>query len=372
MNRFNLPDINFLEKDPEKIENDMLSYVETQTGITLSNADPRRKFIQGLVLYVTQERNNLNYALKQNLLAYAEDDFLDHKGEDVSTPRLGASAAVTTMKFIIEENRVDVLTIPKGTRFLVGDNTYFATDETLTVPAGENTIQIAATCTEAGITGNGYLPGEITNLVDPLPWVKEVKNITTSNGGVDIEDDNPYAERIRIAPESFSVAGPEGAYEYWAKTASQDIIDVKVDSPSEGTVDIRILLQDGKLPSEEMIDKVLEICSDKKIRPLTDHVTVNIPEVVNYNVDVQYWISKSKSSVLTSIQQKIQQAFQDYLIWQKSKLGRDVDLSELIARLKEAGAYRVSVNSTMYIQVEKYQVAHEDSTALRFGGLVDE
>lgn len=371
MNRFNLPDVNFLEKNPEDIESNILFSLEGK-GFALTNADPRRKFVQALVEYIVLERNNLDYAFKQNLLAYAEDEFLDHKGEDVSTHRLEDKAAVTTMEFILEPERVDMLPIPQSTRFLVGEDTFFSTDQMVLVPVGQNSVQIPTTCMETGDVGNGYLPGEITNLVDPIPWVKGVKNVTTSTGGTEIEDNDPYAERIRIAPESFSVAGPEGAYEYWAKTASQQIIDVNIDSPTEGVIDIRVLLQNGELPTEEILDDVLTICSDKKVRPLTDQVTVSAPDIVTYDVDVQYWILQSNAAVLSTIQQQINQAFQNYLVWQKEKMGRDVDLSELIARLKAAGAYRVAVNSTMYIPVEKSQVAKEAMTNFAFGGLVDE
>lgn len=371
-NRFNLPDINFLEKDPKVIESNILAHIKKKTGITLTNADPRRKFVQGFVLYITQERNDLDYALKQNLLAYAEDAYLDHKGEDVFTRRLGDKAAVTTMEFILEPERVDVLVIPQGTRFLVGESTFFATNETAVVPVGQDTVQVLATCLETGEVGNGYLPGEITNLVDPIPWVKEVKNITMSSGGVGVEDDDSYAERIRIAPESFSVAGPEGAYKYLAKTASQEIVDVEVLNPADGVVDIRVLLKNGQLPSQEILDKVLETCSDKKNRPLTDKVIAGPPEQVLYNIDAQYWVSESNASVLSTIQQQVEKAFQEYVVWQKSKMGRHIDLSELIARLKSAGAYRVAINSAMYQHLEKYQVAKENIANLTFGGLTNE
>lgn len=371
MARFNLPDIDFLGKDPDDIERDILFYINEKTGLTLANADPRRKFVQALVAYIVQERNNLDYALKQNLLAYAEDEFLDHKGEDVETPRLGDSAAVTTMEFLLEEGRVDVLTIPAGTRFLVGEDTFFATNEVVVVPVGQNTVQVKAFCTETGEAGNNYLPGEITNLVDPIPWVKEVKNITVSSGGTDIEDNDAYADRIRTAPESFSVAGAEEAYEYWAKSTSQEIADVYAYSPSEGVVDIRVLLQNGELPSQELLDRVLAVCSEKNKRPLTDRVTSGAPDIVNYDADVQYWVLSSNQAVLQSIQKQVQAAYEQYLIWQKSKMGRSIDLSELIAKLKDAGAYRVAINSPMYQKVEKYQVARERSTNLSFGGMVD-
>ncbi|KAB8126898.1 baseplate J/gp47 family protein [Gracilibacillus oryzae] len=372
MNRFNLPDVQFLQKEPEQIEQDILASIEKETGMTFTNADPRRKFAQSLVPYIVQERNNLDYALKQNLLAYAVGDHLDHKGEDYNTPRLEAKAAITTMEFTLEEERVSSLLIEAGTLFLVGTDTYFETEKTIVVPVGQHIAEVKALCTEVGTIGNGYLPGEITNLVRPLPWVKGVKNISISSGGVDKEANDPYAERIRIAPESFSVAGPEGAYEYWSKTASQAIVDVDVDSPIEGTIDIRVLLQNGELPSQEILDKVLEICSDKSIRPLTDQVTVGAPTQVLYDVDVQYWVLQSKASVLSTTQKNIERAYENYLIWQKEKMGRDIDLSELIARMKKAGAYRVAVNSTMYLQVDKNQVAKENLTNIAFGGLVDE
>ncbi|KYD02628.1 hypothetical protein B4102_0222 [Heyndrickxia sporothermodurans] len=372
MNRFNLPDIDFLEKDPEDIERDILFYIEEKTGMTLTNADPRRKFVQALVLYIVQERNNLDYAIKQNLLAYAEDEFLDHQGEGMNTPRLEYKSAFTTMEFVLEEARVDVLSIPKGTRFLVGENTFFATNELVVVPVGQNTVQLIASCLETGEIGNGYLPGEITNLVDPIPWVIEVKNITVSAGGVELEDDDPYAERIRTAPESFSVAGPEGAYEYWAKSVSQEVVDVVVESPSECVIDIRVLLKDGKLPSRELLDKVLATCSDKSKRPLTDKVSVNVPDQVLYDVDVQYWVSETNAAMLASIQEEVNQAFNDYLVWQREKMGRAIDLSELITRLKNAGARRVAINSPMYKKLERHQVAKENITKLNFGGLTND
>lgn len=371
MNRFNLPDINFLEKEPEKIEGAILFYIEDKTGITLSNADPRRKFVQALVSYIVQERNNLDYAIKQNLLAYAEDEFLDHQGEGVNTPRLDEKPAETTMEFILDENRVSVLVVEAGTLFLVGEDTFFETQETFEVPIGQHSIQVKAICTEPGEKGNGYLPGEISSLVQPLPWVKEVRNITISSGGVEVEDNDQYAERIRMAPESFSVAGPEEAYKYWAKTTSQEIVDVEILNPSDGVVDIRVLLKDGELPSQELLDNVLATCSDKNIRPLTDRVIAGPPDIVYYDVDVQYWIAQSNASVLSSIQSQVETAYQNYLKWQKEKMGRDVDLSELIARLKEAGASRVAVNSPMYLEIERHQVARENITNLTFGGLTD-
>ena len=63
--------------------------------------------------------------------------------------------------------------------------------------------------------------GQINTLVDPIAYISSVSNTTASTGGTDTEDDENYRERIQLAPESFSVAGSEGAYIYWARSAHQ-------------------------------------------------------------------------------------------------------------------------------------------------------
>lgn len=371
-NRFNLPDIDFLEKDPDLIEREMLLHVEEKTGLSLQRADPRRKFMQTLTAIVSLERNKLEHALRQNRLAYAEDDTLEHMGAEMSTERLPAKAAKTTMAFELEPDRVDTLIVEPDTQFLVGENTYFATDEVLVIPLGVNIVTVGATCTEFGEIGNDYLPGEISVLVKPLPWVKLVQNTTITSGGMEVESDDAYAERIRLAPESFSVAGPEGAYIYWAKAASQDIADVVADSPIEGEVDVRILMKDGRLPSEEELALVSELLTDKKVRPLTDKVLVGSPTQIAYEAVVDFWIAKKTATFASIIEGQVEEAFNKYLIWQRNKMGRDVDLSELIARLKEAGAARVAVNSTMFLEVGVTEVANESAATLTNRGLADD
>lgn len=371
MSRFNLPDLYFLEKAPEQIESEMLMHVREKTGLTLQRADPRLKFIQALAAFVSIERNKLEHGLRQNRLSYAEDDTLDHMGAEMSTERLPAKYARTTMAFSLEEDRVDALTIPAGTRYQVGD-VYFETKKAHIIAPGTHLYTVEATCTEPGEIGNGFLVGEIATLVEPLPYVKSVQNTTVTSGGADEESDDAYAERIRLAPESFSVAGPKGAYIYWAKAANQNISDVKVESPVSGEVHVYILMANGKLPVEEELTLVETKMRDNQIRPLTDKVLVKAPSIVNYTVSVEYWIANQNSIVSPIIEKQVNQAFEGYLKWQRSKMGRDVDISELIARLKQAGAARVSVSSPMFIEIADTEVANELSTEITFKGLTND
>lgn len=372
-NRFNLPDIDFLEKAPEKIESEMLMHVQEKTGLNLMRADPRRKFLQALVAFVSVERNRLEHALRQNRLAYAEDDILEHMGAEMSTERIEAKPAKTTIAVILEDNRpFENYIINAGELVAVGD-VYFSLDNTLIIPSGESTGLVSATCTEVGDVGNNYLVGEITTLVKPIPYVKAVRNTTVSSGGADKESDDAYAERILLAPESFSTAGPELAYIYWAKNASVEIEDVTADSPTEGHVDIRVLMKNGRLPTEVEIKEIENVVKNPKVRPLTDYVSISAPEQIEYDAVATYWISRSNSTVASIIQAQIEAEFQQYLIWQRSKMGRDVDMSELIARLKQKGASRVAVDSLMFKEISKNQVAKESTLfSITFGGILDE
>ncbi len=367
MTRFNLPDVAFVEKSAQQIEADTANRFKELTGIALGAADPRRKFIQTVAAIIAQQRVLIDRSAKQNLLAYAEDNYLDHLGALTETSRLAASYATVTVRFTL--STAVQQTIPAGTRVTAGDGVFFAVRAAVTVEAEQSYADVECQCTVAGAAGNGYLPGEINKLVDPLQWVQSVANITESAGGADVEDDDAYAERIRQAPESFSVAGPNGAYKYWAKSASQLIIDVSVRSPSAGVVEIRPLLTDGEIPGQEILDAVLAACSDKTKRPLTDDVQVLAPAAVSYDIDLTYWIDSANASTAVSIQAAVAQAVEDYKIWQKSMLGRAIDPSELVYRIKAAGAKRVSLTLPVYAAIESYEVAVEDNVTVTYGGL---
>lgn len=370
MTRFNLPEITFVEKSAEQIEANIVNTYEQLTGYRLSPTDPRRKFLQAVALIIAQQRALIDFSAKQNLLAYAVGDYLEHIGALSETERLQPTYAKTTERFTLSTAQQQ--TIPAGTRVTVGDNVFFATTQSAAVQAGQTYADVECQCTQAGAVGNGYLPGELNKLVDPIQWVQSVTNITESEGGADIEADDPYAERIHRAPESFSVAGPDGAYLYWARTANQSIIDVSVRSPSPGVVEIRPLLQGGEIPGQELLDEVLSVCSDRKIRPLTDSVQVLAPEQVTYDIELTYYIKTTDSSVAVGIQALVNQAIDGYKLWQKSKLGRGIDPSELIARVKNAGAKRVAVTLPAHQQVELCQVAVDNLITVTYGGLEDD
>ena len=369
MELYNLPDIEFVTSNKEEVLTNLVALYSQITGRTLAQGDPIRLFLLTIADVIIQQRAAINYTGKQNLLRYAVGDNLDHIGVLVGAERIPASAAMTTVEITLSEKRGTTTIIPAGTRVTAGDNVFFALDNMATIATGQLKTTASATCTETGAVGNGYLAGQLKTIVDPVPFVKSIINTTTSEGGADVESDESYRAAIHEAPEKFSCAGPDGAYKYFAKRASALIVDVAVTSPAPGEVNIIPLLQGGEIPEQEILDAVDEACNDKRVRPLTDNVTVKAPTKVSYNVNATYYIDRANEARAATIQQQVKEATEEYALWQKSKLGRDLNPSELIRRIMMAGAKRVSVSEPAYKVVNETEVAVAGTVYVSFGGL---
>lgn len=373
-----LPDVSFAQKSIEEILADTISGYEKayyeQTGEVkkLFPGDPIRIWLYSQALREFQLRQLIDYSAKQNLLKYAKGPFLDHKGADHDVPRADAKKATVTMKYILSTPLPTIQYIPAGTRVRSKKDVYFQTLETIEVPAGATEVIAVNECTVAGEIGNGFTPGQINTLVDPIPWIANVENIDTSQGGADEEGDESYRERINLAPEGYSTAGPELGYEFFAKKYSQLIEDVAVSSPGPGTVDIRVLLKNGEIPEQTFLDGLKDYISAKDKRPLTDYVSVGAPDIVNYNINLTYYIRTEDETAVTSIRQRVDNAVSQYQVWQKSKIGRDINPSELIARVIQAGAKRIEIVEPVFAKLEKNQVAVAENVSVTYGGLEDD
>lgn len=366
-----LPEIVFVDADTSKVESTILGEYENITGRSLAKGDPVRLFLLTIAAVIILLLNKINETGKQNLLRYATGDNLDHLGALVGVERIPATAAVTTMQVVLSAELGTSTVIPAGTRFTAGDNVFFALDAPMIIAAGQTSGTGSATCLETGTKGNDYIAGQLKTLVDPVPYVASVANITTSEGGAATQDDESYREDIHGAPEQFSTAGPDGAYIYHAKRASAKIADVTVWSPSAGTVEVRPLLTGGEIPGEELLKQVKATLDDKRVRPLTDNVQVKAPEAVNYNVDVTYYIDRDNETQASAIQNAVSAAVADFILWQKARLGRDVNPSELVARIMAAGAKRVTVIAPAFSKLTQTQVAICQSTKVELGGIED-
>jgi len=366
--------VEFVPYDPLYWEKELISNYQSLAERELFPADPERVIIDIMTYALAIIHFNINEAAKQNLLCCAEGDKLDALAEFYGVKRLPARPARVTIRFSIAEPMPFDIVIPKGTRVAPSGSSeiFFATLSEVKIEAGETSAEVQAECNISGTAGNGFAIGQINQILDPLPYEVSAENVTMSMYGADEEDDERFRERIRLSIERFSNAGSRGAYKFHIKTAHQDIEDVEVFSPAPGQVKAVFLLKDGKLPDDSMINLVVDYVSSDKIKPLTDKFSASAPSVVEYDIDLRYYIHRKDESLVAQIQEKVERAVRDFISWTGRKIGRDVLPEELITRVKDAGAYKVEVNEPQRIEITKEQVAKAKEVKITYAGLCDD
>lgn len=376
---FDLPDVSFIDNDTldgmmqRLVTNYEKRYKEiTGKEISLGAADPMRIALYAVALDQFQTEEYVDRAGKQDLLKYSYGEFLDNLAANRGVTRHQPSAAKTTLRFTASEVKNYALAVPEGIRVTNGDGIYFKTMEYAEIISGSEYVDVEAICTAEGSDGNDLLAGQLNVLVDPLPYIQSVENINTTTGGAAMETDESLAERVYLAPSSYSVAGPSDAYTYWAKSFNTGIGSVKPTTPSPGVVDIYILMADGTLPEDELIAELEAFLASEEIRPMTDLVAVKKPTVVEFGIVLTYYINRSDRTKAATIQQEVHNAVVDYIAWQTSEIGRDINPDELVQRIKAAGAKRVEMISPAFTVVSDTSVAQCASQSFTYGGLEDD
>lgn len=154
-----------------------------------------------------------------------------------------------------------------------------------------------------------------------------------------MESDDDFRRRILIAPHSFSVAGPELAYVYHARSASADVLDASATSPSPGEVVVSILSRtgDGTAPPQ-ILSAVEAVLTHDEVRPLTDNVTVQSADIVDFNVTADLFLYAGPDSGLII---QVATSALDLYLTDNRRLGRDITRAGIIAALKVAGVQNV-------------------------------
>jgi len=74
----------------------------------------------------------------------------------------------------------------------------------------------------------------------------------------------------------------------------------------------------------------------------------------------------------TEIQEAVEAAIAEWVIWQRSAIGRDKNPSELHARIIGAGAKRATVTAPTYGVIAATAIANCTGQTITYGGLEDE
>lgn len=363
-------EFSFIEIDTKKIKEALKKGYEEIMQVNIAAGDPIEDFLEWITYIFSISAENMNFIGKMNLLKYSQGEYLDELGAFSNTDRIVEKKSECTVEYTFSKIFDEQKIIEKGHK-IGKDNLIFESIENITLDIGKRKAIGRVRCLTAGVIGNDIEENTINTIIDDIPYLLSVTNLTKTAGGANLEDDETYRERIRLRPNSFSVAGPNGAYVYYTKSAHQNIKDVHVYTPDStpGTVKIIPLLKNGEVPESEVLEIIKRKLSDD-IRPFTDKVEVESPRTQSYNINLQYWIKKTDSPNL--IKSQIDNAVKEYVIWQKEKLGRDINPNKLVQLLIEAGAKRVEITEPNYLKIERNTVARENTVNARYQGEEDE
>jgi phage-related baseplate assembly protein len=157
------------------------------------------------------------------------------------------------------------------------------------------------------------------------------------------ETDDSFRARIVLAPEGFSVAGPELAYVKHAKDASGLVLDASASTPAPGEILVSVLSAEGDgTASATLLEQVAAIVTDKAIRPLGDLVSVASAVQKPFAVDARIWTFSGPDPALVITASKAKAA---RYVADSRKLGRDITTSALYAALTVEGVQRVEILS---------------------------
>jgi phage-related baseplate assembly protein len=348
-----LPDVDFAVKDAGLIRSELLTDYEkayfelTTVAKVLAPADPIRMLLLTIAQHFTQERVIFDQGCKMNLLKYSRNGFLDNvvglhgpRGD-----RLPAAAALTTLEFTLTSVLPFDVVIAAGTGAQTVNDLLFETTADIPILAGQQSGSGTAQCTTAGLIGNGYVAGQVSSLTNwNQPYGVNVRNITETAGGSDSEQDDRYRVRGWLLPETYSTCGCEDAYRAFALGAHPDIVQCQVISFPiiAGEVWLYPLMRGGQVPTQEILDLVLDACSPTTNRPTSDWVKAFFPDLVNYTVHVDWWALRDNLIPIDQITAKVNQVVNDWILWTRGAIGGDIIPDDLIRRVIAAGAKRVA------------------------------
>jgi phage-related baseplate assembly protein len=183
-----------------------------------------------------------------------------------------------------------------------------------------------------------------------------------------MESDADLRKRVQLAPESFSVAGPVGAYISTAMNSDGQVLDAAATSPIPGAVLVTVLSRDGDgTASADLLSTVAAAVGAEDVRPLTDLVTVQSAEIVEYEVEATIYTFPGPDGavVLTEARKQL-----DAYIDACHRIGREVAISGLYAALHVDGVQRVILaKPAATVVTNETQAPHCTSVVITYGGM---
>ena len=181
--------------------------------------------------------------------------------------------------------------------------------------------------------------------LDAVPPVPEVKEL-----------DDPFRERIQLAFEGLTTAGPRNSYILHARNASGLVMDATAESPAPCYVTVTVLSSEGRGEAgPALLATVKATLNDDDVRPVCDRVTVQSAQIIDYRINAILHMTGAGPEGDASLAE----AQKRLAAWinPRKRLGVEVARSAVDAQLHVAGVARVELVGWVDLAPTKAQAA---------------
>ncbi|OUM06887.1 baseplate assembly protein [Pseudomonas syringae] len=171
-----------------------------------------------------------------------------------------------------------------------------------------------------------------------------------------MEEDDALRERVQLAYEGLTTAGPRNSYILHARNASGLVADATAESPAPAVVVVTVLALEGSGAADaDLLETVRLNLSDEDVRPLGDRLIVQSAEILPFRINaVVHMVGSGPETEATLAECKNRL---DAWINPRRRLGIEVARSGIDAQLHISGVSRVDLQDWTDIRPTKAQAA---------------
>ncbi|GAA5113365.1 baseplate assembly protein [Orbus sasakiae] len=197
--------------------------------------------------------------------------------------------------------------------------------------------------------------------------VQQADNTVTPPIEQIMESDLDLQNRTPEAFEGLSVAGPRGAYRFFAKSADGRVLDAEVLSPKPCYITVVVLSRENNgVASQELLNIVTTELNDEERRPIADRVTVQSAKIIDYQIEANIYLDpypEAEPIKAAAIKNLIN------FINNKHRIGVRINRSAIMSALHVEGVQRVElIKPAQDIIITKEQASYCSSFTVKVDG----
>lgn len=270
------------ERDPQAWRTWLLAEFERRANRTLYPDQTEHLLVETAAYAMSLMAEAMQTAATANFTVHNEGQHLDDKAAEVGIFRLLAQRARCSVMATVPEVAPQDIRIPAGTQ-LFGGGVAFGLVSELVIERNTTFARGEAIALEPGTASNGFAADALTASLNSIAPGLRLFNDDVSAGGTERESDERLRQSAVDGPEAFGRRGHWAGYGLAVRRVSPDIVDVAIDRPSPGRIDL-VIETAGGVVTQQLLDQILAATDPETDAPHGDQRTARGREVQVFDV----------------------------------------------------------------------------------------